>query len=193
MLKSWFGKSDSRQTGESLYLSAVEQARQPVLYTHMNVPDTVDGRFDMIATHVFLILRRLKAGGDGTQAASQALFDAMFGDMDRGLREMGAGDLGVGRRVKAMAQAFYGRVAAYETGLGTPDATPDAAPDGVLADAVLRNVFRGDDQEREAAKRLADYMHQQMAALSAQPLEGFLEGKVAFAAIDPTDSGAGEV
>lgn len=59
MLKSLFGGQDSRRTGELLYLGAVEQARQPFLYAELKVPDTVDGRFDMIATHVFLILRRL--------------------------------------------------------------------------------------------------------------------------------------
>lgn len=184
MLKSLFGESDSRRTGEALYLGAVEQARQPIFYTDMNVPDTVDGRFDMIATHVFLILHRLKDGGEETQAASQALFDAMFGDMDRGLREMGAGDLGVGRRVKAMAQAFYGRVAAYDNGL-------EASAGGTLADAVLRNVFRGDEAERGAAQRLADYIDRQSTALGAQPLEGFLDGNVAFSTMGPKGDEAG--
>ncbi|MBT5051110.1 MAG: hypothetical protein HOM58_21610 [Rhodospirillaceae bacterium] len=183
MLNSLFGDSDSRRIGEALYFDAVEQARQPYLYSDMGVPDTVDGRFDMIATHVFLILHRLKAGGDETQAASQALFDAMFGDMDRGLREMGAGDLGVGRRVKAMAKAFYGRVAAYENGLETSG--------GALAEAVLRNVFRGDEAEREAAKMLADYISRQSSALSGQPLAAFLSGKVAFAATAPSGDATG--
>lgn len=172
MLKSLFKESDSRRAGESLYLCAVRQARQPIFYTDLKVPDTVDGRFDMIATHVFLILRRLKADGDRTQSVSQALFDAMFSDMDSGLREMGAGDLGVGRRVKAMAQAFYGRVAAYENGLddqGEP-----------LADAVLRNVFRGSEEQRAAARLIADYIRHQSITLSNQAIDDILEGSIMF-------------
>lgn len=181
MLKSLFGASDSRRTAESLYLDAVKQARQPIFYTDLKVPDTVDGRFDMIATHVFLILRRLKADGDRTQEVSQALFDAMFGDMDRGLREMGAGDLGVGRRVKAMAKAFYGRVAAYESGLEDQD--------GSLADAVLRNVFRGDEEGREPARLIADYINHQSVALSRQPIDDLLNGNVMFEAVGPSRDG----
>lgn len=106
---------------------------------------------------------------------SQALFDAMFGDMDRGLREMGAGDLGVGRRVKDMAKAFYGRVAAYEMGLDSPDYSLD--------EAVLRNVFRGDEDRRQAAHLIAGYIERQWSALNRQPIDAFLKGTVAFADI----------
>jgi cytochrome b pre-mRNA-processing protein 3 len=182
MLKSLFGTPDGLRAGETLYFQAVEQARQPFFYTDLNVPDTVDGRFDMIATHVFLILHRLKAGGDRTQTTSQALFDAMFSDMDRGLREMGAGDLGVGRRVKTMANAFYGRVAAYDQGLEPGDTS--------LTDAVLRNVFRSDEKEREAAKRFAAYISAQSAALSAQDLDSLLAGNVDFVTIAEVGRGA---
>jgi len=175
MLKSLFGNTDSRRSGEALYFAAVAQARQPVFYSELSVPDTVDGRFDMIATHVFLILHRLKDGGEDTREISQALFDAMFGDMDRGLREMGAGDLGVGRRVKVMAQAFMGRVAAYEVSLNTSD--------GSLASAVLRNIFRGQEDNREAANSIARYMDAQSSALKSHPIEELLEGRIDFAAV----------
>ena len=117
MLGRFFGKSPTQRNADALYVRAVKQARQPKFYADMGVPDNVDGRFDMIALHVFLILRRLKQENARSQATAQALLDAMFTDMDRGLRELGAGDLGVGRRVKVMAKAFYGRVAAYDRGL----------------------------------------------------------------------------
>src|SRR5262245_48094906 len=96
-----------------LYAAAIAQARQPVFYAGLRVPDTVDGRFELVALHVFLILQRLKSEPEATPFA-QALFDTMFADMDRNLREMGVGDLSVGKKVKAMAQGLYGRIAAYE-------------------------------------------------------------------------------
>src|SRR5581483_7180724 len=113
-----------------LYRSVVEQARRPEFYAAFGVPDTVDGRFDMIALHMFLVLHRLKAADPDL---GQALFDTMFADMDRSLREMGAGDLGVGRRVRAMAEALSGRIAAYDAGL--------SADDAALAGALRRNLY----------------------------------------------------
>ena len=80
------------------------QARQPGFYRDCGVPDSVDGRFELIALHTFLVLHRLKADATDTEALGQALFDVMFQDMDQSLRELGAGDLGVGPRVKRMAQ-----------------------------------------------------------------------------------------
>jgi cytochrome b pre-mRNA-processing protein 3 len=132
-------RRDSAHTAEILYARIVARAREPAFYRDHGVPDTVEGRFEMIALHAFLVLHRLKeskaADGPDEGALGQALFDLMFADMDRSLREMGVGDLGVGRRVKAMAQAFYGRIAAYEGGL--------AGGDGALAVALERNVFAG--------------------------------------------------
>ena len=86
---------------------------------------------------------------------------------------MGAGDLGVGRRVKAMATAFYGRIAAYEKGL--------ADSNGALAEALLRNVFRGEAEKEAAARRLASYIDAQVSGLQRQTLDTLLEGKVTFA------------
>ena len=127
MLKNWFRRGDKGDdVAHALYLIAVAQARQPLFYAEHGVPDSVDGRFDLIVMHVFLLLRPLSklAEQDGDvelQARagniSQALFDTMFGDMDRSLREMGVSDIAVGKRVKHMAKAFYGRVAAYDEGL----------------------------------------------------------------------------
>ena len=174
------GGATHRRTAAALYLSAVEQARSPVFYARMGVPDTVDGRFDMIAIHVFLILHRLKRGGEKSEATAQALFDAMFEDMDRNLRELGAGDLGVGRCVKTIAKAFFGRVAAYERAL--------ADQGEALGDAVQRNVFRqGSTAETNAAK-MAAYMRDQASVLDRQSLDDMLGGTVSFAeAGEPDD------
>ena len=101
-----------------------------MFYADWGVPDTLDGRFDMISLHAFLVLDRLK----GTeQAFRQGLVDEFFADMDRSLREMGVGDLSVGKKVRKMAEVFYGRVAAYDQAL--------AGPDGALEAAIARNVF----------------------------------------------------
>jgi cytochrome b pre-mRNA-processing protein 3 len=159
---------------EALYASAVDQARKPEFYSRMGVPDAVDGRFDMIALHVFMLLRRLKGGDGASDAVAQALFDTMFEDMDRGLRELGAGDLGVGRRVKVMAKAFYGRISAYEQGL--------AGDDDALMEAVQRNVFRGDAGAGSAAAALASYIRAQVRELDRQRLTDLLDGKVTFLA-----------
>src|SRR5262245_5163238 len=105
-----------------LYARIVEQARCATFYAEGGVPDTLDGRFEMVALHCFLLLRRLKDGGQA-QRLGQAIVDLMFDDMDAALREMGAGDLGVGRRVRRMAEGFRGRTAAYDHGLraGAPE------------------------------------------------------------------------
>lgn len=174
MFKDLFADSAPRKAAGRLYLSAVEQARQPVFYSHWGVADTVDGRFDMIALHVFLVLRRLKSvesprAGD----AAQALFDAMFDDMDQALREMGAGDLGVGRRVKAMASAFSGRIGAYEEGLSATD-------DDRLRDAVLKNVFRAAVGHDREAMKIALYLRHQDRFLEDQTIDALLRGDVSF-------------
>ncbi len=95
-----FRRTRRRDSAVALYDIIVAQSRMPGFYLHCGVPDTVDGRFDMIALHAFIVLRRLK---DRRRDTAQELLEAMFDDMDRSLREMGAGDLGVGRRVKTMA------------------------------------------------------------------------------------------
>ena len=180
MLQNLFGVSPVKRAAESLYSSAVQAARNSVLYTEYGVPDTVDGRFEMIALHVYVLLRRLKTTGLEGKALSQSVFDSMFDDMDRTLREMGAGDLGVGRRVKEMAKAFYGRIAAYDDGLGEPDP-------GALRLALERNVFRGseggaDDQAYRGAA-LAQYLRELAQEMDRCDADRLLSGHVTFPAL----------
>ncbi len=132
MLSRLFRRAPQVADAYPLYAGAVAQARQPVFYARLGVPDTVDGRFDLVALHIFLILQRLKAEPDAAPFA-QAVFDAMFADMDRNLREMGVGDLSVGKKVKAMAQGLYGRIAAYEAGLAAGE---EALRAGVAAQSL---------------------------------------------------------
>ncbi|MGE0744340.1 MAG: ubiquinol-cytochrome C chaperone family protein [Rhodospirillales bacterium] len=136
------------------------------------MPDSVDGRFDLLALHAFLVMRRLKSEPGVGAAFSQALFDLMFEDMDRNLREMGAGDLGVGRRVKAMAKAFYGRVAAYDAGL--------ASGPRVLAVALRRNLYRDAPGVEEYAAAMAAYAAHAAAILDGLPADRVMAGEFAF-------------
>lgn len=163
-----FRKSEHEEAADRLYRSVVLQSRRPHFYEAWGVDDTVEGRFEMICLHAFLLLHRLKAERHRTAAMSQAFFDLMFADVDRNLREMGVGDMGVGKRVKRMVSSFYGRISAYEAGL--------AGDAGMLQDAVLRNVFRGSDSVAGGAARLADYLRQQSRHLSATALEEIVAG-----------------
>lgn len=170
----FFRRTREKEAARRLYGAVLARARETVFYEDLGVPDTVDGRFDMVALHAFLVLRRLKRDRSATAALSQAIFDLMFVDMDENLREMGVGDLSVGRRVKDMAKAFLGRVAAYETALTESDGE-------ALAAALRRNLFRGavaGDGGQVAA--MADYVRGQDADLARLAIEDLMAGRLTF-------------
>ena len=100
----------------------------------------------------------------------------MFADMDRALREMGAGDLGVGKRVKAMATAFYGRVAAYEKALADPAQS--------LGDAIFRNIYRSEDGREASAEKLARYVRAQHEQIAAMSVDDIRSGSVSFGPVE---------
>lgn len=180
-LSSLFRKPGPPQSIHDMYRIIVDQARQPRFYTDFGVPDSVDGRFEMVTLHAFLVLRRLKGASESSSDAAQALFDLMFEDMDVSLREMGAGDMGIGKRVKAMVQAFYGRIASYEAGL--------AGGKGELEDALSRNVYatiepgeggESPDPGETAVAELARYLRAQAAHMAKIDLQDVESGKFAF-------------
>jgi cytochrome b pre-mRNA-processing protein 3 len=141
------GKSKKRAAQvESLHGALVNRAREPVFYARLGVADTLDGRFDLIALHAFLLLERLRKAGEGDLA--QALTDTVFLGFDEGLRELGTGDMGMGRRMKAMADAFYGRMQAY-------GASRDPE---TMAAALGRNVYRGAEGCGVQSLALAHYV-----------------------------------
>ncbi len=145
----------SRGTIEAIYGMIVTQAREPLFYRDLAVPDTVNGRFDMLVLHLWMVLRRLKLIEGGT-GLSQTLFDRFCDDMDANLREMGVGDLTVPKRMQAFGEAFYGRSAAYDLAL--------AAGQEPLAQALCRNILNGEAVEK--ARRLARYAEAAIAALA---------------------------
>jgi cytochrome b pre-mRNA-processing protein 3 len=175
VLRSLFGRRPDRAAVRSAYDAIVARARAPVFFMDWGVPDTLDGRFEVLALHAFLVLHRLKQEHAATAGFAQAVFDAMFADMDRGLREMGASDLGVGRRVKEMAMAFYGRVAAYEKGL---------AEERALLAGLRRNLFGTAAPEEAQLAAVADYVRRQVKALAGQSVDALLAGCIGFAPLE---------
>jgi cytochrome b pre-mRNA-processing protein 3 len=168
MLNVW-GKSKRRTRATAgLHTALVARARTPQFFTDFDVADTIDGRFDLLALHAWLVLDRLQR--DGLNDLSQSLTNAIFTGFDEGLRDLGAGDMGIGRRMKKMADAFYGRLAAYQ----------GCADEGALAEAVHRNLYRGAPGEEENARAVARYVLAARAGLEGQALE---TGRVDFGAL----------
>jgi cytochrome b pre-mRNA-processing protein 3 len=156
--------------GEKLYAATVAQARTPALYATLNAPDTPDGRFEVYTLHVLLVLERLRAEGPRAGSAAQAYFDAYLGGLDNGLRELAVGDLAVGKTMRRLGEAFYGRGKALESAIA---ALPDREPlNGLLA----RTVFGGVDGADAAA--LGDYVLSARQALAAAPPEPLLAGDI---------------
>src|ERR1700688_4574716 len=145
----------SRGTIEGIYGMIVTQAREPSFYRDLGVPDTVNGRFDLLVLHLWMVLHRLKSIEGGTEL-SQALFDHFCDDMDANLREMGVGDLTVPKRMQAFGEAFYGRAAAYDLA--------SAAGAEPLAQALCKNILNG--KEIENARRLGFYVETAVAHLA---------------------------
>jgi cytochrome b pre-mRNA-processing protein 3 len=146
-----------RGTIETIYGMIVTQAREPLFYRDLGVPDTVNGRFDLLLLHLWMVLRHLR-GLPGGVEVSQALFDHFCADMDANLREMAVGDLKVPKKMQVLGEAFYGRAAAYDMAL----------TDGVdaLAQAINRNVLDG--EQIDHARRLAAYAQAAIASLEGE-------------------------
>lgn len=171
-MRSLFRRNPLKDAAERAYHAVVAQARRPEFFTVLGVPDTVDGRFELICLHAFLYLHRLKNEAPPASELGQHFFDAMFADFDRSLREIGIGDLSVGREVKKMAQAFYGRIHAYEEGLSDGDA--------VLHAALARNLFRTAPAVPAGIAAMAIYLREETARLRAERRDDLLAGRLAF-------------
>ena len=155
-----FKRREASRQGAFIYNSIVEQSRRPEFYESLDVPDTIDGRFDLIVLHAGLYLPRLKAvKGEGTRL-SQAMFDQMFANLETNLRELGVGDMGVPPRMKGMLSAFYGRASAYESALRSGD-TP------ALRSALHRNVYRTAEVDPARLDSLASYVRAASESLKA--------------------------
>ena len=168
-----FKRRDSarRKTIERLYGAIVAQARRPAFYVDFGVPDTVEGRFDLLVLHLHLANDRLAAAGEDGIAFGQELIDYFFGDMDASLREIGIGDLKVPKKMRTLAEAYLGRSALYG------EATK-AENKAALAKALARNVLASDDAE--AGQALAAYALQAAKGLRLQSPEALFAAEVSF-------------
>jgi len=169
-----------RRAGQRLYAATVAQARQPALYEAMGAPDTPDGRFEIYTLHVLLLIERLRAEGRSASPVSQALFDAYLGGLDHGLRELAVGDLSVGKTMRKLGEAFYGRGKALDMAIGR---LPDR---GELEALLARTVLSGRAEADPAP--LMRYVLAQRQALAATPAERLLAGEADWGGAEPAET-----
>ncbi len=159
------------EAGRALFRALAAQARQPVFYQRLGVADTVEGRFELYVLHLVLVLHRLKGAGPQAAETAQATFDTFLKNLDEGLRDMGVGDLSVGKRMRKLGEAVYGRIKGYDRVLAEP------SPQPALEEMVARTVLQGREAATHAAA-LARYVLATVAALAAAPLEAVLQSQL---------------
>jgi cytochrome b pre-mRNA-processing protein 3 len=173
-IRRLFRPREAETAGRRLYTAAVAHARQPALYVEGGVPDTAEGRFEIYTLHLVLVLHRLKGQGPRAAETAQALFDTYLRSLDDALREMGVGDLSVGKKMRKLGEAFYGRVKSYDAILdGEGD---DAGLEALIGRTVLAGVEGADPRP------LAAYVRACVPALAAQPVEQILDCQLAWPA-----------
>jgi cytochrome b pre-mRNA-processing protein 3 len=168
MIFNLFRKPPAADAAFACYRSIVAQSRQERFYADWGIPDTVTGRFNMIAVHLALLLRRLK-GEPSARALTQTLVNLFFLDMDRSHRELGVTDLGVPRQIKKLGKVFYGIVESIDGALSDPDP-------GALEQALVRNIYMNAPAPR--ASELAAYILAKAAVLDAWPTANLLAGRL---------------
>ena len=169
MWRNWFKPKPEKAIGETLYAAIVQAARQPELYGEAAVPDTLEGRLELILLHASLVIRTLRLGGsEQGRAVSQVVFDTMFEDFDIAMRELGLGDSGVGKKIRFMAEGFYGRAQSYAEALESTDPA-------ILEAAVSRNLLASEAPDPRAAG-LAGYVRRTAAVLDSQGEDSLLQG-----------------
>lgn len=173
-----FKKSSLKDTATDLYLRIVEQSRMPVFYEKLGVADTLEARFDMILLHAFLVLHRFKNDREQTKQLGQELFDYMFGDFDRSLREMSIGDVGIAIRIKKMAEAFQGRINAFDKSVEEDEES--------LKQVLQRNLYHNETPTDEQLTIMCRYIMTEVKALSGVATEHFFDGKLPFGSPDLT-------
>lgn len=160
-LVQFFTPSDTKHDAAVRYAALVQASRNPLFYEDYNVPDTLDGRFEMILVHMMFELESIKPQ-DTKGSLRRALAEAFFDDMDRSLREIGVSDTGVGRRVKKMVEAFYGRIDAYEKAILADDT--DA-----LKEAITRNIYTGLENEidNDSVAKMASHIETEYNSITS--------------------------
>jgi cytochrome b pre-mRNA-processing protein 3 len=172
-MRAWLTRSSlQRRTARSLYGSIVTQARQPVLYAEWGIPDTAQGRLEMIVLHLALVLQRLAQEGESGKRLGRALTEEFVCDMDDAMREMTFGDLAVPREVKRIAAALFDRHNAYAAALREDQDAP--------LEAALSAQLAYLQAPRMDVAHLAHYMRDAARSLAQQPARGVLAGELAW-------------
>jgi cytochrome b pre-mRNA-processing protein 3 len=185
LMSRLFGPRPAKLAGRALFERVAAQARTAALYRDGGVPDTVEGRFECYALHVDLVLHRLKGQGPEAAEVGQALFDKFLDNLDEGLRDMGVGDLSVGKKMRKLGEAIYGRMRGYDAALDAIVIDPGAATLAPLAALISRVLFNVED--RAEGGPLAAYAATCARALAAQPLEEVLAGELAWPLFNTPD------
>lgn len=154
----------------------IEQSRQPYFYARLGVPDTMLGRYEMVCLHAFLVLSRLQREGEEGRKLAQALYNLIFEDFDIALREVGIGDMGIGKRIKKLARNLHGRISAYESGL--------AAGEAELAAALRRNMYASAEPapDNEQVAGMIAYLRAARRAIDSSSPDAFFAAELPFPA-----------
>jgi len=170
----------NRDVIERLYKAVVEQSRSLTFYQTIGVPDTLEGRFELLTLHMTLISRRLKALPSPGPDMSQDLVDLTFAQFETALREIGVGDISIPKRMKVMASAYLGRASAYDEALRKNEA-------GLLAEALARNLFGNAEKPSNAVEKVTNYVIQSSQALENAVIGDFYSAKLPFFAVIDED------
>ena len=173
VLQRLFRPRPARQSAALLYQAVTRQARRPDFYTLLGAPDTVEGRFELYSLHVILLLERLRDQGPQLGEVSQALFDAYVRALDDALRDLGVGDLSVGKKMRRLGEAFYGRAKSYQQALVGHGADLEAL--------IVRTVYAGAPNPGAAA--LTVYVRRCHAVLAQMDQAALLAGEPRWAEI----------
>jgi cytochrome b pre-mRNA-processing protein 3 len=173
-LKRLFQAPRFEAEARALYRQIAERARRPILFTVYGVPDTIDGRFEMLCLHAYAVFHGLKGKGADAEAFSQAVYDAMFADLDGSLRELGAADIGVGKRIKAMTEALNGRIQAYDR-------------DAELEQAIRRNVYGTATTTDKQVRWMAWYLRGIRVVFAGTSVKDISSGSVMSLVPEPPD------
>jgi cytochrome b pre-mRNA-processing protein 3 len=163
-----------RQTAERIYAASVEAARRPEFYLQYGVPDTLQGRFEMLALHLFPVLHRLMHDPGDDPELARLVSEVLVSNTEGAFREMGVGDTVVPKRMKTFYQSFAGRISAYKEAL-------DEGGDALVA-AIGRNVFADAGEDRHV-RALAGYLEESVEAIRAVDVAVLKRGELPYPAL----------
>lgn len=166
---------------EKLLRSIISRSREPVFFRDLHVPDTLEGRFDILVLHLYLVLKRLKDETEPARNTAQLLFDAFLLDLDTNLRAAGVSDIRIGKQMKKRVADIYGRIEAYDSAL-------DGSDMEALKDSLDRNLFQDTESRPEDLATLADYLHGQWLHISGVSVDDIVAGDLRFESLPASRS-----